>query len=72
MLGRVSQNSWSAYNYGSAGQYQDVMVYTWFGYTGHKACIKKDRKVGDLGSWNNRISSFQWVTRAQCNTATQL
>jgi hypothetical protein len=68
-LGRVSQNSWSAYNHGN---YQDVMVYTWFSYTGNKACIKKDRYIGDLGSWKDRISSLRWVTRAECNAAAQL
>jgi hypothetical protein len=71
-LGRVSQNSYSAKNLGYAGTYKDVMVYTWFSYTGHKACIKNGKHIGDLGSWRNRINSLRWVTRAECDTAGQL
>ena len=65
-LGRVNQNTQSAHN---RGLYKDVVVYSWFNYTGPDGCIKKGAVVRNLGSWNNRINSLRWVDPAACEAA---
>jgi hypothetical protein len=80
----VRGNSWSAYNHGravSSGR-NDVMVYTakYYGvvpgtppgFTGAKACIALGRRLDLPASWRDKIVSFRWVTRGECNGAPRL
>ena len=62
-------NSWSAHNNGNRF---DVMVYTWPGYTGYKACIVRGRKLDLPSDWKDRIMSFRWITRSECNASGRL
>jgi hypothetical protein len=57
----VSNHAQSAYNKGVPAYYDDVRVYDGLGYTGASRCIPRGTYVSDLGSWNNRISSYKWV-----------
>jgi Peptidase inhibitor family I36 len=57
----VNNNTESAYNRGVPAYYDDVRAYDGLSYTGSSRCFPRGQYVSDLGSWNNRISSFKWV-----------
>jgi Protein of unknown function (DUF2599) len=63
----VDNNSWSVWNHGRNGAYSDVVVYSEPGRTGSAACIALGRRTDLPASWRSRISSYRWVTRAECN-----
>jgi hypothetical protein len=58
----VNNNTESAFNYGNPASYDDVRAYDGLGYTGASFCIPRGGRISNLGGWNNRISSYKWVT----------
>ncbi len=81
----VEDDTWSVFNNGkavSSGR-NDVLVYTvrYYGYgrdtppyrfSGRTACVRLGRKLDLPSDWRDTISSFRWVTRAECNRHRQL
>ena len=67
----VNNNTWSAWNRGTGTGLVDVLVYDGTGYSSSARCIKQGRVVNTLGSFNNRVSSYRWVTRSVCDTYPQ-
>ena len=67
----VNNNTDSAWNRGTGTGLIDVLVYDGTGYSSTARCIKQGRVVNNLGSFNNKISSYKWVTRSVCNTYPQ-
>jgi Peptidase inhibitor family I36 len=67
----VNNNTDSAWNRGTGTGLVDVLVYDGTGYSSTARCIKQGRVVNNLGSFNNKISSYRWVTRSVCNTYPQ-
>ena len=59
--GLSSDRANSVRNNGYAGAYQDVIFWTDINYRGMGYCNDVGERYVDLGSWNNRISSHQWV-----------
>jgi hypothetical protein len=51
----------SVRNNGYAGAYQDVIFWDRIGQTGYGYCSEVGEHYGDLGSWNNTVSSHEWV-----------
>ena len=67
----VDNNTFSAWNRGTGSGLIDVLVYDGPGYSSTARCIRQGRVVNNLGSFNNKVSSYRWVTRAVCNTYPQ-
>lgn len=58
----VTNNTESVHNYGVPATYDDVRAYDGTGYSGASTCYPRGARISDLGGWNNRISSYRWVT----------
>jgi peptidase inhibitor family I36 len=62
-LGRVPNQAWSATNMTK----RDVIVYDGRKFTGAAACIQAGRGINLPADWRQRVSSFRFATRSQCN-----
>jgi hypothetical protein len=62
-LGRVPDQAWSATNMTN----RDVILYDGHNFTGAAACIQKGRGINLPADWRQRISSFKFATRSECN-----
>jgi hypothetical protein len=64
----VGDNTASVWNNGYRGSQQDVILYANAGFDGRAGhhCVTR----GDWGAlpvqWINQVSSFRWVTHAEC------
>ena len=81
----VERNTRSVFNNGIVDKTgrNDVLVYTvrFYGYgrdvppfrfTGSTACVRLGDRLDLPSDWAYKISSFRWVTRAECNRHRQL
>ena len=65
----VAKHAESVWNHGrqDSSGLNDVALYTRTGFRGNAYCVRLDRR-GDLTVTLLNVRSYQWVTRAACNT----